>query len=200
VTVTAPDCFGIYFLADRILQLFARYPDLSVKILSFAQTTVLSRREADIAITFERPSEGRLTVQKIADFSSGLFASSAFVRSLRPVKSLSDLIGYTYITTSRENKPRAGEEEAALERLAGRRLECSSIAGQLRAIQAGAGFGVLPRFAARCAENLERILPQMSFSHSYWAVTHVDLVDVRRVKEVQRFIASTSKANAKLLA
>ncbi|MDT9091771.1 LysR substrate-binding domain-containing protein, partial [Escherichia coli] len=39
----------------------------------------LSQREADIAITIERPEQGRLMFSKLTDYSLGLYASEAYL-------------------------------------------------------------------------------------------------------------------------
>lgn len=55
VRVGAPDGLGNYFLADRLGQLAARHPGLIIQLVPLPRTFSLSRREADIAITLDRP-------------------------------------------------------------------------------------------------------------------------------------------------
>src|SRR5262245_40805456 len=63
VRVGAPDGLGNYFLANQLGALAARHPDLLVQLVPLPRTFSLSRREADIAITLDRPKQGRLIVR-----------------------------------------------------------------------------------------------------------------------------------------
>lgn len=81
VRVGAPDGFGTDFLAPRLGSLLARHPRLRVQLVPVPRAFSLSRREADIAITVDRPDQGRLVAQKLIDYSLGLFASSAYIEA-----------------------------------------------------------------------------------------------------------------------
>ena len=52
----------------------------------------LAKREADIAVTIDRPVEGRLTVKKLTDYSLSLFASKSFLEA-HPALAEGDLAG-----------------------------------------------------------------------------------------------------------
>jgi len=51
----------------------------------------LSRREADIAVTLERPREGRLVARKLTDYRLGLFASRAYLEAHGTPETLEEL-------------------------------------------------------------------------------------------------------------
>jgi DNA-binding transcriptional LysR family regulator len=78
VRIGAPDGFGVAFLAPRLGELTARHRELSIQLVPVPRSFSLSRREADIAITVERPTEGRLVASKLVDYSLGLYASRAY--------------------------------------------------------------------------------------------------------------------------
>src|SRR5690606_33312283 len=78
VRIGAPDGFGVAFLAPRLGELTARHRDLSIQLVPVPRSFSLSRREADIAITVERPAEGRLVAHKLVGYTLGLFASRAY--------------------------------------------------------------------------------------------------------------------------
>jgi hypothetical protein len=48
--------------------------------------------------------------------------------------------------------------------------------------------------------DLVQVLPDLGFRQAYWIVTHLDVRDVRRIKEVQRFIAASVKSNSSVFA
>src|SRR5690606_55899 len=72
VRIGAPDGFGVAFLAPRLGPLSATHPQLRIQLVPVPRSFSLSRREADIAITVERPTEGRLVAHKLVDYSLGL--------------------------------------------------------------------------------------------------------------------------------
>jgi DNA-binding transcriptional LysR family regulator len=72
VRIGAPDGFGVAYLAPRLGRLTAEYKQLSIQLVPVPRSFSLSRREADIAITVERPAEGRLVAAKLVDYSLGL--------------------------------------------------------------------------------------------------------------------------------
>src|SRR5690606_31694505 len=81
VRIGAPDGFGVAYLAARLGALTARHRELQIHLVPVPRSFSLSRREADIAITVDRPTEGRLVAQKLVDYSLGLFASRAYAEA-----------------------------------------------------------------------------------------------------------------------
>ena len=81
VRIGAPDGFGVAFLAPRLGALTALHRELKIQLVPVPRSFSLSRREADIAITTERPTEGRLVAAKLVDYSLGLFASRAYAEA-----------------------------------------------------------------------------------------------------------------------
>ena len=81
VRIGAPDGFGVAWLASRLGAITEIHPSLSVQLVPIPRTFSLSRREADIAITVERPAEGRLIAGKLVDYSLGLYASRTYVEA-----------------------------------------------------------------------------------------------------------------------
>ena len=67
VRIGAPDGFGVAYLAPRLGALAAQHRELKVQLVPVPRTFSLSRREADIAITTERPAEGRLVAGKLVE-------------------------------------------------------------------------------------------------------------------------------------
>src|SRR5690606_36678159 len=68
VRVGAPDGFGVAFLAPRQWRLNQRHTGLSIQLVPVPRSISLSRREADLAITVDRPTQGRLVATKLIDY------------------------------------------------------------------------------------------------------------------------------------
>lgn len=77
---------------------------------------------------------------------------------------------------------------AALEKHARRKFRCASVMGQMEAVKADTGIGVLHDFVAGSIEGLVRILPQISFRRSYFLLAHPDTSAVRRIAVLRDFV------------
>ncbi len=62
-------------LARHLSALMDEHPGLNVQLVPLPRAFSLAKREADIAVTIDRPVEGRLTVKKLTDYSLSLYAS-----------------------------------------------------------------------------------------------------------------------------
>jgi hypothetical protein len=81
VRIGAPDGFGVSFLAPRLGRLIQRHPELRIQLVPVPRSFSLSQREADIAITLERPEQGRLVSSKLTDYTLGLYASQDYLQA-----------------------------------------------------------------------------------------------------------------------
>src|ERR1700722_4179188 len=113
VRVGAPDGLGNYFLSQELAS--------------------LSRREADIAVTLERPSQGKLSVQKLTDYTLSVYASENYLERTGEIEQERDLVGRLFITHGDELVySKALEYAKALGQLMTRRFECGSVVAQWR--------------------------------------------------------------------
>ena len=191
VRVGAPDGLGNYFLADRLGAFAAANPDLVVQLVALPRTFSLAKREADIVVTLERPEEGRLISTKLIDYTLSVYGSTDYLARSKPIREPGDLAGHLLITYIYDIiYSRALDYASTFGELITRRFECGSVVGQLEAVRAGHGVGILHDYAARNYPELTRILPASRFTRSYWLVSHPDTHDTRRVREVRRYIVS----------
>jgi DNA-binding transcriptional LysR family regulator len=196
VRIGAPDGIGTYFLAPELGALAERHPGLTLQLVALPRTFSLSKREADIAITLEQPTEGRLVSRKLTDYRLRLYASKEYLARHGPVTELSDLSGKTLVTYVADllYSP-VLDYFSALEKHTARRFECASVVAQAEAVRAGVGIGILHDYAVRQFPELQVVLPEVSYLRTYWLVTHADVRNLRRVEEVYSFILSRVRAN-----
>ena len=196
VRVGAPDGLGNYFLAPKLAELSARHADLLIQLVPLPRSFSLSRREADIVITLERPSHGNLIVQKLTDYTLSLYASEDYLGRNGAIRTVEDLCRHLFITYVDDllYTPALdyGRELAAA---MPRRFECGSMVGQMEAVRAGAGVAILHDYAAQRVPGLARILPELQFVRSYWLISHPDTHRAHRVAEVRRHIAEAVAAS-----
>ncbi|AZN72075.1 LysR family transcriptional regulator [Georhizobium profundi] len=189
VRIGAPDGFGISFLAPRLGRLLTRYPGLHLQLVPVPRVFSLSRREADIAITVERPDQGRVVARKLVDYSLGFYASRGYVaehgipqaieelRQHRLIGYVEDLV-FSRVLNFAEELPR--DVRAT--------FEISSAVGQAEAVRSGAGIGILHDFTARHDPDFVHVLRGHIFKRAYWIVYHENARGVARVKAVSDFV------------
>jgi DNA-binding transcriptional LysR family regulator len=191
VRIGAPDGLGNYFLARELAALSARHPELVVQLLPLPRTFSLSRREADIAITLERPSQGRLVVKKLTDYSLSVYASDDYLVRTGAIEKEADLKGRLFVTHVEDLAySRALDYAATLGRVMSRRFECGSVVAQMEAVRSGHGVGILHDYAAQRFPEVRPLLPAIRFTRNYWLVSHPDTHNLRRIRAVIDHVTS----------
>jgi len=189
VRIGAPDGLGVSFLAPRLGRLTARYPDLKIQLVPVPRSFSLSQREADIAITIERPEQGRLMFSKLTDYSLGLYASEAYLAEYGTPADVDALkrhrrIGYVEDLIFSPSLNYTGE----IMRDWDAAFEISSATGQTEAVRSGAGIGILHNYIAGQYPELLRIMPHLGISRSYWTAYHESARQLVRVRTVVDFL------------
>ncbi len=195
VRIGAPDGFGAAFLAPRLTGLIERHPSLKVQLVPVPQAFSISRREADIAITVERPSQGRLVARRLVPYALGLYASRAYLDRFGRPETAADLsrhrlVGYVEDLVFSPSLHYAAEIAADWRS----RLEISSALGQFEAVASGAGIGILHAFVAARRPDLEPVLPQHRIEREYWLAFHETSRGQARIRAVADYIAEVVKA------
>jgi DNA-binding transcriptional LysR family regulator len=190
VRIGAPDDFGNMFLAKHIGELQRLHPGLKIELITLPYALSVSKREADISISPERPAEGRLFVRKLTDVEMRLYAAKDYIDAHEPIDQPSDLVAQTWIgPVSDFNSVALVDAEADLDCTPTQRLACSSLAGQLAAVVSGAGIAMLPRYVADREKALTPVLPDVTkMMKAYHMVVHADLRDLPRVRTVANYI------------
>jgi DNA-binding transcriptional LysR family regulator len=195
VRIGAPEGFGALFLSARLGRLAERHPDLTIQLVPLQRTMSLSKRDADLAVVIDPPTDGRLTVRKLTDYGLGMYATERYLarhgapetpEALRRhllVTSVQDL-HYSQSLTYYPPAFDAGQ----------RRFECASVLAQMAAVKADVGIGVLHDYAARDAGGLTRVLPGLTIRRTYHLVAHVDTRRIARIDEAYRFLVDEVEA------
>ncbi len=189
VRVGAPDGFGVSFLAPRLGRLTARHPELKIQLVPVPRSFSLSQREADIAITLERPEQGRLVSSKLTDYTLGLYASRDYLAENGTPETVEDLkahrrVGYVEDLIFTASLNFTGE----IMRSWDASFEISSATGQTEAVRSGAGIGNLHDYIARQYDELVPRLPANSIRRAYWTTWHESARDLVRVRTVAEFV------------
>ena len=191
VRVGAPDGFGVAFLAPRLGELTRLHPDLNIELVPVPRSFSLSRREADIAITVERPDQGRLVASKLVDYRLGLYASKAYLAEHAPPQSVEELLQHRLVGDVEDLLASPSLAYATeFTRDFHPRFAVSSALGQVEAVSSGAGIGILHAFIASTRAELVPVLPDIDIRRAYYTVYHESMRSLRRIETVVRFIQS----------
>jgi DNA-binding transcriptional LysR family regulator len=201
VRIGASEGFGAIVLAPQ-LALFARqHPKLVIDLLALPRLVHLSRREADIVISLERPARGAVVVTKLTDYALRLYASKQYLAGHGPIRSRDDLRGHTFI--SYVDDLLFSKELQFLDELYkpdAFALRSTSILAQHRATAAGAGIAVLPAFIADGDPSLQRVLPhEANFTRTFWVSVPAETRHLARMKAVWDFLRATVEAQRGVL-
>ncbi|MFC4623769.1 LysR family transcriptional regulator [Daeguia caeni] len=201
VRIGTPDGFGVNFLAPRLARLTQQYPDLIIQLVPVPRSFSLSRREADIAITVERPEQGRLIARKLVDYTLALFAHRSYLEANGTPQSVEELgnhrlIGYVEDLVVTPSLAYASE----ISRDWKPDFEISSTLGQMEAVRAGGGIGILHSFIARADPDLIPVLPDRVIRRSYWLTYHESARTLRRVTAISALISELVENEKSLFA
>ena len=191
VRVGAPDGLSTYYLASRFAAFCERHPAITVQLVPTPQVVPLSKREVDIAIVLEKPEAGRLVTRKLTDYSLGIFGAPAYLIQRPAPDKEADLhehrwVGYVeeynYSPALNYVRELCGDVPVG--------FQCASAVGQLEAVRAGIGLGVLHDFIASRHDDLIRVLSDRKAQRSYWIVEHEDTRGIGRIRAVHEFLVS----------
>lgn len=197
VRIGSPEGFGTCFLAPSLARLSMIHQDLDIQLIARPRVFSLSKREADIAISLDRPREGRLHSRKLTDYTLSLFASKEYLANMPAPKNTEELkdhriIGYIddlIFTPELDYLPEISKPLQP-------KLASTSIVAQMVATKAGAGICVLPTFMAINEPNLVPILAdKVQLTRAFWLIIHSDMRKLARIKTVSDFIAQETRSN-----
>ena len=197
VRVAAPEALGSLLIAGRITEFRAQHPDIEIELVAETRRTSLSKREADIAISFSRPESGRLIAWKLCDYRLRLYGSRDYLANHPPISDSSDLARHGFVSYIDDliEMPELRFFDNTIKN-AQVVFRSTNVSAQYNAILHGIGLGLVHCFMAYRESRLQVILPeQISVERTYWLLVHEDLRQVARVDAVCRFLTRILSAN-----
>ncbi|PTL82818.1 LysR family transcriptional regulator [Vitiosangium sp. GDMCC 1.1324] len=189
VRLTAPETFGSRFLTARLADFHQRYPDITLELVADNRAFSLSRREADVALRLDRPTQPLLVTRQVAEVGTTLYAAKAYL-STRGKPRSSDFTGHDLIGFDETFQPEA-EVRWLAQRTRGARVvfKSNSPQSQLAAAEAGMGLALLPCYLAEPVPGLVQVLPvSEGVVRGLWLVLHRDLRQTARVRALTEFL------------
>jgi len=186
IRIGAPDGCANFILPQVCAEISEQNPDLDIQIVALPRVFNLSKREADLAIGVSQPTAGRLSVQKITEYTLSLYAARFYLRNSAPIETLEDLKDHKivgYIPDMIFDKELDYFSELGLDRI---HLGSNSASVQTQMVRAGHGVGIVHDFAiGPGARRMVRILPDdFRLTRSFYLIRHQD---DRRLERMNRF-------------
>lgn len=190
VRVGTMEALGSLYLAGRLAALHARQPGIVIELVTASNWINLSRREADILISFPRPQGQRLISNKIGEFQLRLYASRDYLDRRGCPARLSDLEDHAFVDYIGDLvQISAVRWLSDIIRRPNVVFRSSSLVAQYHAALAGVGIAMLPSFVAARDERLVPVLStRATVKRDFWLSVHQDLMHVARIIEVVRFL------------
>lgn len=187
IRLGAPDGCANYLLPQVITRLCDENPGLEVQLVALPRVFNLSKREADMAVAVSRPEAGRLTVQKLTDYTLHLAASAQYLAQ-NPIHVRTDLAGRRFVGYIADMIFDKELDYLAEIGAPAPPITSNSVSVQLNFLRQGAGVGVVHDFALPAAPELRRILPQtIALTRSFWLIRHAG---DGRVARLNRFASA----------
>lgn len=201
VRIGCTEAFGTYFVAPHMAEFQDRYPNISIDILPVPHFVNLSRREADIAITLERPARGPYICSKLCDYRLKLYATPEYLAQHPPITCIEDLTQHRFINYV--NELAFSAQLLYLDELvpgAQSTLRSTSALAQYHAVLQGRALAILPCFIADADPRLVAVLnTKLSIIRQFWLSYSEDLRRLKRVTEVAQHLINATSNNCDLL-
>ena len=201
VRVGATEGFGTLILAPHLARLTQKHPHLSIDLLALPRMLHLSRREADIVISLERPTRGSVIVTKLADYTLHLYGQREYLARRPLVATREDLRHHAFVSYVDDllftKELQFLDQLYPPERFA---MRSTSVTAQYEAVRTGAGLAVLPAFLADRDPILSRVLPQEAvFTRTFWMSMPHEAKHQARIQAVWGLIKEVAQNEASRL-
>ncbi len=166
--VTAPTALGAIWLAPRLARFTAAFPQIKLHLLLADHELDVANLEADIAIRPWASRQNDLIQRKLMEVDQHLYGSEAYFDRKGEPESEAALDAHDFVAYGPRHLAPIPKLNWALslgrETSADLRdpvIEVNTIAGMIKAIEAGIGLAGLPRYVAHEDDKLVRVLPDV---------------------------------------
>lgn len=198
--VTTTVGLGAAWLSQRVAEFLDLYPDVRIELILTNEELDLAMREADIGIRMRRPSQPDLIQRRLFTVHYHAFASKEYVQRFGEPAAIADLDKHRLVSFG-GNEPSyllATHWLASVGREAGDRrpihFTVNNIAALQRAMESGAGIGILPDYALDGTSNLVQVLRESEMpSLESYLVYAEEMRSVARVQAFRDFLVSKAQ-------
>jgi DNA-binding transcriptional LysR family regulator len=189
VRIASMEGIGSMYLTTCMAEFNKAYPSIQVELITDTRLLDMTRREADVFISFFKPKGRRLSVKKIGEFRVFLYASTGYLQRQRAPTDLKDLDAHDFIDFIDEHiHIKENRWLSDILRPPHVVFRSTSLVAQYMAASSGLGVAMLPAFVAVHNKDLRPILPRHFATRDIWLSVHEDLLHIGRIKAVLSFL------------
>jgi len=200
VRLATMEGIAAYYLTQRFVAFNEVYPKILIELVTERHLINLSKREADISLSFVPPIGPRLDVRKAGVFKLGLYSSEAYLRRRGVPKSIEALQQHDFVDYVVDlvmiNKVHWLLDVIEPEHVV---FRSSSMAAQQNSLAAGRGIGLLPFFSAKTDSRLVRVLPDVAVERELFIAVHEDIQFLGRIRALTKFLFNLFEQDAEYL-
>ncbi|KAB7785960.1 LysR family transcriptional regulator [Methylorubrum populi] len=190
VRVASMEGIAAFYLSARFAEFAAAMPGIVVELVTERHLINLTKREADISVSFVPPQGPRLKVRRVGAFRLALFASDRYLALRGRPETRADLQDHDFVDYV-DDLVAIEPVHWLLEVLRPSHVvfRSTSMAAQQTAVAAGAGLALLPLFSAKTNPALVPVLPEeIVVRRELYLAVHEDIEHAGRVRAVTRFL------------
>jgi DNA-binding transcriptional LysR family regulator len=200
VRIASMEGIGSMYLTTCMAAFSKAYPSIQVELITDTRLLDMTRREADIFISFFKPKGRRLSVKKIGEFKIFFYASNAYLQRQRMPSDLKDLDDCDFIDFIDEHiHIKENRWLSDILRPPHVVFRSTSLMSQYMAASSGLGVAMLPSFVAAHNKDLRPILPNYFSIRDIWLSVHEDLLHIARIRAVMSFLEKRVSADSNYL-
>jgi DNA-binding transcriptional LysR family regulator len=185
VRISTSEGFGTAIIAPAVPQLVAKRPKLQLEIVAMPGFLSSAMREVDIAITLGRPEDARLEIEKLTDYTLGLYATQGYLEKNGRPSTVVELRRHSLI----------GYIDDLLYA-----NELRYLRAQQEMIARDVGLGILPCFMGETAPELVRLLPkEIAITGTFWLSARRDVLQTARARHVRNWVYEAVAARRRIL-
>jgi DNA-binding transcriptional LysR family regulator len=201
VRVASMEGIASQYLARRLPQLAERHPGLLVELVTSPALFNLTKREADISLSFVPVRGPKLEIRRIGGFALFLYAAPSYLAEHGVPTGPEDLARHRFVDYV-EDLVQIPEVHWLLDVVSSPQVvfRSSSMYAQATAAANGAGLVLLPSFAGEMDPRLVPVLkPRVRTERPVYLAVHEDLSWVPRVRETVRFLEQMLRDDERFL-
>ncbi len=205
VRVATMEGIASCYLARRLPALSQFGRNVEIELVSIPQSVDLSRKEADVFLSFFNPSSRGLDSTLVGEFALFLYGSREYARRYGFPRDRDDLRNHVFVGYIEEllaiHAVRWLDEVVVEPKMS---FHSNSIIAQCNAAAAGMGLALLPTFVAAGVatgvSGLQPILPAtVSVRRDVWMSVRTEQAGLARIKAVTRFLKHIFRQDADFL-
>lgn len=201
VRIGVTEAFGNFFITPNLSAFTQAHPGIQIDLINFARVVKISRNEADIAITVDKPKSTSVIINKLCDYSLRLYASKDFIqgRSISFVD-IEQLPWVSYVDNLLFTDQLSFAKELGISATLTPVFRSTSITSQYQAIKHGVGVGILPTFLGEQDKDLISLCDsKIDLKRSFYLVTHPESMRLSHVNTAWNYLKELVKKNQQLL-